>query len=322
MGNDIKEYVNSCDICQRRKKSRRNEPLHPIKVGLPFDHIGMDIIGPLPTTLQGNKYIVVATEYLNKWPEARALSNAKATSVVSFFYEDIICRHGCPKVLLTDQGTHFVNELVNSLCSRMGVKHRLSTAYRPQTNGLTERFNRTLCETLAKYSMHNQQNWDLYLPSALFAYRTLQQQTTRFEPFYLIYGRDALLPIEIEMPNVPNNTDLNDDFQAQLLERIQLLTGTLNDNRQIAQDNITKSQEKQKLRYDANIRPIAYQIGDQVLLQNFRAKKLDAKWMGPYYVHDNRKTNGTYQLRTIDGQIRKKWVHANQLIPYTNRKDN
>jgi hypothetical protein len=135
------------------------------------------------------------------------------------------------------------------------------------------------------------------IPFALFAYRTIQQQTTRFEPFYLIYGRDALLPIEIEIPNLPDNNDLNNDFQAQLLERIQLLTGTtLNDNRQIAQDNITKSQEKQKLQYDVNIHPIAYQIGDQVLLQNFYAKKLDAKWLGPYYIHDNRKTNGTYQL--------------------------
>ena len=67
----------------------------------------MDIIGPLPTTEWGNKYIVVATDYLTKWPEVRALTNAKAASVVPFFYEDIICRHGCPKVLLTDRGTYF-----------------------------------------------------------------------------------------------------------------------------------------------------------------------------------------------------------------------
>ena len=100
-----------------------------------------------------------------------------------------------------------------------------------------------------------------------------------------------------------------------------MLTGTLNDDRQTAQNNIAESQEKQKLRYDASIQPTIYQIGDQVLLRNFRAKKLDAKWIGPFYIHDNRKTNGTYQLRTMDEQIRKKWVHADQLIPYTNRKD-
>ena len=102
MGTDIKNYVQSCNACQQHKKPLRTEPLHPIKVGRPYDRIGMDIVGPLPRTKRGNLYIVVATEYLTKWPEARAIPDAKAASVVSFFYEDIICRHGCPRELLTD----------------------------------------------------------------------------------------------------------------------------------------------------------------------------------------------------------------------------
>jgi len=88
---DIRTYVQSCEECQRRGKPTRTEPLHPIKVGQPFDRIGMDIVGPLPTTEQGNKYIVVATDYLTKWPEAQALTNTKAISVVPFFYKNIIC---------------------------------------------------------------------------------------------------------------------------------------------------------------------------------------------------------------------------------------
>ena len=77
--------------------------MHPIKVGQPFDRVGMDIVGPLPTTNKGNKYIVVATDYLTKWSEARALMNAKAFLVVPFFYENIIYRYGCPKELLTNR---------------------------------------------------------------------------------------------------------------------------------------------------------------------------------------------------------------------------
>ncbi|GBC47303.2 DDE-type integrase/transposase/recombinase [Rhizophagus irregularis DAOM 181602=DAOM 197198] len=325
MGNDIRSYVQSCDICQRRKRLLRNEPLHPIKIGQPFDHVGMDIVGPLPITTRRNKYIVVLTEYLTKWPEARALSDAKAASVVSFFYEDVICRHGCLKVLLTNQGTHFVNELLDSLCTRLGIKHHLSTAYRPQTNGLTERFNRTLCETLAKYSMEDQSNWDLYLPSALFAYRTIRQQTTRFEPFYLTYGREATLSIELKLPSDPTviRSDVQqnqqvEDFQEQFYQRIRMLIGPLEDNRQLARSNVHTSQEKQKQRYDAQIHPRQYAIGEQVLLKNFRPKKMDTKWNGPYYIHD-RHNNGNYQLRTINGKIRKKRVHANQLRPYISR---
>jgi hypothetical protein len=196
MFNDIRTYVKSCDECQKRGKNWRIEPLHPIKVRQPFDRLGMDIVRPLPETKRGNKYIVVATEYLMKWPEARAIPNARASSVVSFFYKDIICHHGCPKEVLTDRGTHFVNEMLDSLCQELGVKHRLSTAYHLQTNRLVERFNRTLCEALAKYANENKNDWDVYLSSVLFAYRTKKHNTTRYKPFYLIYGRDAILLIE------------------------------------------------------------------------------------------------------------------------------
>jgi len=97
-----------------------------------------------------------------------------------------------------------------------------------------------------------------------------------------------------------------------------MLIGPLEDNRQLARSNVHTSQEKQKQRYDAQIHPRQYAIGEQVLLKNFRPKKLDTKWNGPYYIHD-RCNNGTYQLRTSDGKIRKKWVHADQLRPYISR---
>jgi len=86
--------------------------------------------------------------------------------------------------------------MLDSLCDQLGVKHKLSSAYYPQTNGLVERFNRTLCETLAKFSNENKDDWDLYIPSALFAYRTMRHNTTRHEPFYLAYGREVTLPVE------------------------------------------------------------------------------------------------------------------------------
>ena len=230
MGNDIKGHVKSCDICQKRQKPIWTEPLHPIKVRRPFDRLGMDIVRPLPLTKMGNQYIIVATEYLTKWPEARALPNAKAASVASFFYEDIICRHGCPKELLTDQGTHFVNELLKAMCKRVGVKHRLSTAYHPQTNGLVERFNKTLCEILAKYSGMYKEDWDVFLPSALFAYRTIRQNTTRYEPFYLTYGREATLPIELEILTYSPEVNPEISLEEACFQRIAQLTSRLIDD--------------------------------------------------------------------------------------------
>ena len=209
----IAEYIKSCDTCQRQGAPVPHEELHPIPVGQPFDRVGIDIVGPLSITGQGNRYIVVATEYLTKWPEAKALKDTKATTIAKFIYEDIICRHGCPKVLLSDQGTPFVNELVDSLCKLMTMHHRLSAAYHPQTNGLTERFNKTLCNTLAKYVSDYGDTWDTFLESALFAYRSLQNHTTKHSPFKLLYGREGRLPIDIQDTNQEPKETLDQQLQ-------------------------------------------------------------------------------------------------------------
>jgi hypothetical protein len=321
MYEDVRRYVRTCDDCQRRGKNRRVEPLHPIKVGQPFDRIGMDIVGPLPMTKRGNKYIVVATEYLTKWPEARAIPDAKASSVVSFFYEDIICRHGCPKEILTDRGTHFVNEMLDSLCDELGVKHRLSTAYHPQTNGLVERFNRTLCEALAKFSNENQDDWDIYVPSALFAYRVKRHSTTRHEPFYLMYGRDAVLPVDFAVKTMQAELHKG-NLQDDLLVRMRMLTGRVTEDRLMTQDAIYKAQQQQKQRHDENLVKVHYKIGDLVLLykSQLRGKqKLQDRWKGPYYVHEDM-GNGVYKLRSLDGQILKVPVNSERLKLYHQRQ--
>ena len=318
MFNDIRSYVKSCDECQKRGKNKRTEPLHPIKVGQPFDRIGMDIVGPLPKTKKGNAYIVVATDYLTKWPEARAIPDQKAATVSTFFYEDIICRYGCPKELLTDRGSHFVNEILKSLCQELGVKHKLSTSYHPQTNGLVERFNRTLCETLAKYAGDNKDDWDLYLPSTLFAYRTKRHSTTRHEPFYLVYGREATLPVDFAVTTA--QAQLADtDPQQDLLNRICHLTGQFENVKIEAQDNVAKSQQRQKDRHDKQLSEVQrYKIGDLVLLYRSELKnrkKLEDRWKGPYYIHEVF-PNGVYKIRTMENKVLKVPVNGERLKLY------
>ena len=109
MYNDIKEYVRSCDSCQRRGKPSRNNELHPISLHSPFYQVGIDFVGPLPITLKGNRYIIVTIDLFTKWSESRAVAEANASQVSQFVYEEIICRHGCPQKILTDRGAHFNN---------------------------------------------------------------------------------------------------------------------------------------------------------------------------------------------------------------------
>src|SRR5436190_22508998 len=179
----------------KKRKQGRNRIFKSNQSRKPFERIGIDFVGPLERTKDGNKYILVVTDYLTKWPEAEAMKEATAKNVVEFIYRKIICTHGCPKVILSDRGTHFRNKLVDGLCEKFEIKHKLSSPYHPQTNGLVERFNRTLCESLAKVS-EKENEWDKHIESVLFAYRTMKHNTTKKTPFFMVYGREAILPIE------------------------------------------------------------------------------------------------------------------------------
>lgn len=314
MYEDIKKYVMSCDICQRRGKAKRNEPLHPIPVGEPFYHIGIDFVGPLPKTKDGNRYIIVAMDYLTKWPEAKPVQEATAAETVKFVYEDIICRHGCPGKILTDRGTHFNNKLLQGLMEKFSIKHLMSTPYHPQTNGLVERFNRTLGEALARTAAEHLDEWDKYIAPVLFAYRTTKHTTTKMTPFYLVYGREAKLAADSSKM----------EEERPLTEHIKSQLDYLPINRNNVRQQINDEQQIQKERHDQKLkRTIQYKEGDYVLyykaaLDNQRSGKLELKWKGPYIIH-HIIGNGAYKLKTPEGLVLKTPVNGALLKMYHNR---
>ena len=124
------------------------------------------------------------------------LPTKEANGVANFLYS-LFCRHGIPKRIQSDQGREFVNSLNDHLFKSTGVHHIISSAYHPQTNGLDERFNQTLQRALLKMIDENQSDWDKYLDSVLFAYRTSKQASTKFSPFFLLYGLEPVLPVEL-----------------------------------------------------------------------------------------------------------------------------
>jgi Integrase zinc binding domain/Integrase core domain len=297
MFEDTKHYIKTCDKCQRRGRYRIPGPLHPIPVGDPFSKIGIDIVGPLPITTKGNRYIVVTTDYLTKWPEAEAISEATGKRVAEFIYQTIICRHGCPKQILSDRGTHFRNEVVDALLRKFQIQHLLSTPYHPQTNGLVERFNRTLCESLAKIT-EGKEDWDQHISPVLFAYRTAKQASTKMTPFYLTYGRNPIMP----------HMETEQIIEGNILDRLYSIIEEMPNQREEAKRNIAKNQKKQKERHDLKVDPTRrFKIGDKVLMYDAARDKhftgkLKPKWKGPYYIHNVLK-NGAYKIRTMEGKV-------------------
>ena len=133
-------------------------------------------------------YVVVFSDYFTRWPEAFAVSTIEVTVIAKLLVNEIVCRNGTPKTLLSDRGKNFLPKLVREECSLLDIKKLNTTAYHPQTDGLVERFNSVISQSLSMYVSANQKDWDEFLPSVLFAYRTSPQATTADSPFISYMG--------------------------------------------------------------------------------------------------------------------------------------
>ena len=179
-------------------------PLTPILAQIPFEKWRIDFVGPIkPPSREGQKrYILVATEYVTKWAEALATKIEDADIVAKFIYENIITRFGCPKEIVSDRGIHFINDIIEKMLKKYFIKHRKSSPYHPRANGQTEKTNGILCKIITKSLAGNASNWDYELNNALWAYRCTIKTTTKSTPFQLVYGLEAMLPIEVELPSL------------------------------------------------------------------------------------------------------------------------
>lgn len=316
MKTDVRDFVISCDQCQKRNKKRDTPEISSAKiVPKPFYHVGIDVIGPLPITLTGKRYIVVAIDFFTKWVEARSVAEASSHEITQFIYEELICRHGIPYELTSDRGTEFLNELVSSLTRKYKIKHIKTTSYHPQGNGQTERTNRTLKDILSKIAK-KKLSWDFYLPSVLFALRTIQQASTHFSPAELLYGRKLRdqtveFSLEVEIPSTWEKAVW--DFISSEIGNIEKIRGD-------AHKFIQNSQARQRKEANKNIKKATVlKIGDQVLVyKSFQevnwSAKLEPKWEGPYFVQ---KIKGTsFWLRRLNGSIIPNPIHRNRLKKY------
>ncbi|GJZ72369.1 reverse transcriptase domain-containing protein [Tanacetum coccineum] len=195
---DAHDLVTRCDACQHQGKiSQRDEmPQNAIQVCEIFDVWGIDFMGPFPSS-RGNKYILVAVDYLSKWVEAKALPTNDAR-VVCKFLKSLFARFRTPRAIISDRGTHFSNDQFAKVMLKYGVTHRLSTAYHPQTSGQVEVSNRGLKQILERTVGENHASWSDKLDDALWAFRTAFKTSIGCTLYKLVYGKACHLPIELE----------------------------------------------------------------------------------------------------------------------------
>ncbi|EGT56875.1 hypothetical protein CAEBREN_08551 [Caenorhabditis brenneri] len=310
MKREIEEVVLACEECQLRK----NPPAysHILPLGRweiptrPFQRVHIDVMGPLPETIHGNKLIIVATDAFSKFAIAKAVPDQTAETTIKFMIENIVQIHGIPEEIVSDQGRNFISNLFEEVCKLLEMEHSVTTAYHHQTNGAVERLNRTLEEmlTLSTKDPRNFTNWDEKLPLVVQSYNASTHSTTKFAPEYIIFGRVTVSPTDIMVKTARPSYKDEEDLVENLTEAIRQCHSTV-------YKSLKKSQDETKKTHDERfkVKVPEFQTGDKVLIRNQSAGKLMYQFSRPVTITST--TASTVTVRTAKGKF--ETVHKNRI---------
>ncbi|KER25506.1 LOW QUALITY PROTEIN: hypothetical protein T265_14204 [Opisthorchis viverrini] len=305
--NDVADFCRHSTVCAKTKTPTvtPRAPLRPIPVQRPNHRVGIDAIGPLPETRNGNHFIVVMTDYLTKWCETVPVKQEDARTIVSVIISERVSRYGVP-------GLAFESYLLRETCALLEINKTRTTSYHPEGNGLVERTNRTIKKILTTLvDRYEEERWDEHIPLCMLAYRAAVHKWTGYALAFLQLSHHLRLPSSAETPVAPADLVGSNEYVRSLRERPFAAL-------QIARENIG---HHQKTVYDRRSNGPVYEVGDHVFLHRPKAPpgaptKFHQTWQGPYVIIMKR-PNGTYVIRNpsqphTDVQC----ILYNQLKPY------
>lgn len=272
---EIEEYVKSCDVCQKFKNPKGPPVgyLHSVPVSEIFEHLHIDIMGPVKRTYRGNAYIITATDAFSKWAFARAVQQTTTDVIIDFVKEAIVSIHGTPKVIRSDQGPQFTSHQWKDFLKEIGAKHSVTCPYSPQANGIDERVNGTLTRILRTNVDEHQEDWDLNLIWAVRVYNNTVHESIGFSPYQVLHGRDPRTPLR----------EINRD------KSLNPHTISFEDIRKQVKDNNEAAQIQQTKNYNSKHQQFPFKAGQFVYIRNHTvpqhlSKKFYPSWHGPVII--------------------------------------
>jgi hypothetical protein len=306
---DVQNFVSTCANCQIAQRQRSGQERELARLPTPrdiqpFQRWGIDLIGRLPKTKDGNRWILTAIDYATGWPIAKALPEATEEAIAEFIFKEIYLQFGAPQEIFTDGGKNLWGGVVQRYLARVKVVHKGTSPYHPRTNGKVESLNGLLGKMLTKYLLGRPTRlWDLYTDQAMFACRVRTHATTKTSPYYLVYGKhphllgdeNSALPVDAPVANYE--------------ERIANVKSARQEAARISYEQALRASKAR----NEIVNEHALDEGDWVLVRHENPQKFESKWFGPYQVME-RMMLGTYRLADPKGKELASLVHGNRLI--------
>ena len=315
MRRDVESWCRECETCARGKgpPSHHHGTLQKVTTGAPLDIVAIDILSGLPTTKDGNKYILVITDYFTKWSEAYALPDAEASTCIRAIYDNFCARFGLPRQLHSDLGANFESKLFKELCLLVGTDKSHTSGFRAQSDGQAERTTRSLLQMLKATANDRPEDWPQRLPTLMAAYRMTVHKTIGMTPNMAMFGREVILPASL-IARPP------EEQLGPKIPFVQNFRDTLRDAHRRVQEATNSMARTQKLYYDKRSHKLHFKQGQLVWLYwpkppvRQKYKKLSQLWTGPWRI-EYFKSAVVCQIISTSGRKVRQTVNVDRLAP-------
>ena len=310
--NDVRDWCQTCATCASRKMPTHSSrsPLGSISASYPTQIMAVDLVGPLPESDSGNVYIMVVGDYFSCWMEVIPVPNQEARTVAEKLVDEVFLRFSAPEQLHSDQGRQFESQLLSEVCKLLHIHKTRTTPYHPQSDGLVERFNRTMLAMLAACAKDNPLDWEKHVKKVCMAYNTSVQASTGYTPFFLMFGRQARVPADVMYGAPTSSAHSVNQYAANLRKQLDSAFA-------LARSHSLSSHLRQKELYDKKVHGKPYKKGDFVWLHSPLSKrgvnkKLYHPWSGPHKVV-KKLSDANYRIEQLQGRRNRKIVHFDRL---------